>query len=138
MQFADSTLPWLLRFEAKGWDSQNFLYKILKILGKFLDDFMKQLFIDNSVLWRVKKIRSWSFSKFKQNRDVINDQLLLFTTLTVIITDDATLCAVHVGGGHEGDVAQLEDGPDEAEDVVNLVCTQAEVLHRFLQRKYQN
>ena len=54
---------------------------------------------------------------------------------TVIVWDDATLGAIHVGGGNEGDVTQLEDGAHQAEDVVDLLRTQAKILHRFLQRK---
>jgi hypothetical protein len=58
----------------------------------------------------------------------------MFLFLTVIVGDDAALRSVHVGGRHEGEVAELEDGADEAEDVVDLVGGQPDVLHGFLKK----
>ena len=54
--------------------------------------------------------------------------------LTVFVVDAAAFRAVDIADGREDEVAQLEDGSHEPEDVGHILRTESHRLERFLQR----
>ena len=52
--------------------------------------------------------------------------------LTVFISYAASLRTVHISGGHEVDIPELEHAGHQLEDVHHLILTQSKILQSFL------